>query len=447
MSLFKKRSEPYCLVLSGGGAKGIFHIGAWKALKELGIEANAFIGNSVGAIIAGFLAQGNDEKLYEIAENLSLDFFINIPENLIENGELKISLKHLSDFSAFYKKSFIGGGIDTSPLRKVLTESLDEELIRKSGNDLGVVTFNLSDMKAKEVLLEQMEEGTLIEYLMASSAFPGFAHPVIDGKKFIDGGVYDNIPYKLARSRGYKKIIIIDISGLGRNKRPNIEGSETIYIKNSINMGGVLDFNRKFLNDFLELGYLDTMKTFGKLKGYNYFIVPDRKYENLLSDLLEERRTEKILEPYLDDKIKDQPISIELKIRSILPNHMGKDRGILYSLLDCCASIFKLDRVVKYSVEELFELLKKEIIRDEEKLSYLDNVQTESETKQLIQRLDMIVKKTTPLDSLKESPYHNIQVIDKVLKDKKTGRLLQRSLHSLYPELNPGLFFLELFGK
>ncbi|RKX97983.1 MAG: hypothetical protein DRZ90_04450, partial [Spirochaetes bacterium] len=53
----------YCLVLSGGGAKGVYHIGVWKALKELGIQVDAFIGNSIGAVISAFLAQGLDEVL------------------------------------------------------------------------------------------------------------------------------------------------------------------------------------------------------------------------------------------------------------------------------------------------------------------------------------------------------------------------------------------------
>ena len=54
--MFRKNLR-YCLVLAGG-AKGVYHIGAWKALQEMDVKVNAFIGNSIGAIIAGFLAQG-----------------------------------------------------------------------------------------------------------------------------------------------------------------------------------------------------------------------------------------------------------------------------------------------------------------------------------------------------------------------------------------------------
>lgn len=446
MGKLLKKEKPYCLVLSGGGAKGIYHIGAWKALKELGVEVNAFIGNSIGAIIAGFLAQGNEEKLYFIGDNITMDYLIKIPEQFIENGELKMNLKHLSSFGSFYSEIFTNGGFDTSPLKKLLDESLDEDLIREKGFDLGVVTFNISDLKAKNIFLEEMEEGTVIDYLMASSAFPGFHNPIIKGKKYIDGGVYDNIPYGLAKSRGYKRIIIIDISGMGVNKRPNIEGTETIYIKNSINMGGVLDFNRDFLSRFSELGYLDTMKTFGVLKGRGYFIEPDRKWEKIFAEILDDPKTLAILTPYLDIK-KDSQKSTELKVRSILPQAMKHNRDdLFYNLLDCCAEIFRLEKVHKYTIDEMIKMLKSQSEIEDRKLHYLDEVRSRSETRTMLRHINMIRKKTSVRESLKDTPYHGHRITEKILQGR-TGRLLKKGLYIVYPELSGGLFFIELINN
>jgi len=50
--------KPYCLVLSGGGSKGVYHIGGRRALRDLGVSVHAYVGNSIGSIIAAFLAQG-----------------------------------------------------------------------------------------------------------------------------------------------------------------------------------------------------------------------------------------------------------------------------------------------------------------------------------------------------------------------------------------------------
>ena len=67
-------SKTYCLVLSGGGAKGMYHIGVWRALQELEVPVNAFIGNSIGAIISAFLAQGLYKELEEIGTALDATY-------------------------------------------------------------------------------------------------------------------------------------------------------------------------------------------------------------------------------------------------------------------------------------------------------------------------------------------------------------------------------------
>jgi len=436
-------------VLSGGGAKGVYHIGAWKALRELGIEVNAFMGNSIGAIIAGFLAQGNEEKLYFIGDNITIDYLLKIPEQLLEKGGLKMSFKNMDAIGRFYRDAFQSGGLDTSPLKKLLDESIDEEQIRNSGKDLGVVTFNISDLKAREVFIEEMERGTLIDYLMASSAFPGFHNPVISGKKYIDGGVYDNIPYRLARARGYRKIITIDISGMGVNKRPNIEGTNTVYIKNSVNMGGVLDFSREFLDSFRELGYLDTMKTFGVLKGIGYFITPDRKMEKRFEEILTDPLSVALLTPYLKES-DEESHPVDMKIRSLLPPSMKHNReDLLYSFLECCAVIFRLEKIHQYSVEEMIETIRECQKKEERKLGFLDSVKSRSESRYLVKVIRTVLKEKSVRENLNEAPYYNMRFAEKILGGPAgtRGAVIIKGLHSIYPELQSALFFLELINK
>lgn len=449
MNRLSGKENPWCLVLSGGGAKGIYHVGAWKALRELGVTVDAFVGNSIGAIIAGFLAQGNEEKMYYIGDNITVDYLLKIPGELSENGELKMSLQNMKAIRKFYGDAFRKGGLDTTPLKKMLDESLDEELIRKSGNDLGVVTFNLSDMKPREIFLDEMEPGTVIDYIMASSAFPGFHNPVIRGKKYIDGGIYDNLPYSMARSRGYRRIIVIDISGMGVNRRPNIEGTETIYIKNSLNMGGVLNFNRNFLNRYRRLGYLDTLRTFGALKGTLFFMERDRKWEKRFVELLEDPGVIASLVPFLEKEYADD-IPYLLRIRSILPKSMRhKKEELLYSFLDCCAVSFRLDRIHRYTVEEMINLICKRKEEEEKKLKSLDAVKSRSDIRLLLKRINLIRKDREMRETLKDVPYFNIRLSEKLINKSITlqGRLIRRGLHAIYPELKGALFFLENLNK
>jgi len=268
----KHLDEGWCLVLSGGGAKGVYHLGVWKALKELGIRVDGVVGTSIGALVAALLAQGAEDALEVIVGSLSLGSLLNLPPELLADGQLKIDGASLDTLRNLTRSVVEKKGLDTAPLRRLLVDRVDEEAIRRSGVDLGLVTINLSEFSPREVFLEDMAPGSLVDYLMASSAFPGFEPPVIQGQRYLDGGLYDNVPYAVARRRGWRRLVVSDISGVGVNRKPDVEGAVTAWGRNSIKMGGVLDFDRGFLNDYQALGHLDTLRTFGRLHGRWYFL-------------------------------------------------------------------------------------------------------------------------------------------------------------------------------
>ncbi|MCK4516159.1 MAG: patatin-like phospholipase family protein, partial [Spirochaetaceae bacterium] len=315
----------------------------WRALQELGVPVNAFIGNSIGAIISAFLAQGLYTELEEIGDTIGIDTIMNLPDELVEEGRLQIDRTRLAAVRRFSKNTLERRAIDTSPLRSLVYDRIDEDKIRRSGIDLAVVTFNVSDLKPREVFIEEMEHGQLREYILASAAFPGFDQPVIEGKKHIDGGVYNNLPYNLAISRGYKNIIVVDVSGIGVNRRINTKGTNTIYIKNSVDIGGVLSFDRETLNRLRTLGYLDTMKALGRVVGNRYFVDLDEGREQKFGLFLARK-----FGPRYRARI------AELKV---LPPSLRHERHLLYPLLDSTASAMRLDRVKRYSYLELCEAI------------------------------------------------------------------------------------------
>lgn len=268
----KSLDRGYCLVLSGGGAKGVYHLGVWKALKELGIGVEAVVGTSIGALAGALMVQGADDALEVIVGSLSLEMVVDLPPELLHEGRLRLDKRALAAAQDVFRKAVNRGGLDTGPLRRLLGQAIDEQAIRASGLDLGLVTVHLGDFSPRELFLDHIEPGRLVDYLMASAAFPGFESPVIGGQKFLDGGLYDNVPYAAARNRGHRRLIVSDARGLGLNRRPEIAGTVTALIQASVPMGGVFDFDREFLNAYQLLGYLDTLRTFGRLGGRWYFL-------------------------------------------------------------------------------------------------------------------------------------------------------------------------------
>lgn len=340
----------YALVLAGGGAKGIYQIGVWKALRELDICYDVVVGSSIGAINGALMAQNDWDSAFELWRTVTLEKILELPPHA-----------GMKDFFVGVIKNF---GVSAAPLKQLLERHIDETKIRTSGIRYGLTTFNLSRLRQEELFIEEIPEGELIPYLLAATAFPGIKTQSIHGKRCIDGGIADNIPFQIVRDSGYKNIIVVDISGLGRNKIPDYEGVNLIYIKNSIDFGkfstlfGVFDFESEFLERFSRLGYLDTLKVFGRCFGIDYFIEEDEcalkareKLQNI--GLLEEYR--RLMPKNLRYYIKP-----EIAVADVLAKHFNFERIVLYRFEEISRLIrskFNENPSLKNKIGNLFEKL------------------------------------------------------------------------------------------
>ncbi|MCX7820160.1 MAG: patatin-like phospholipase family protein [Brevinematales bacterium] len=353
--------EKYALVLAGGGAKGSYQIGVWKAFKEIGVKFDAILGVSVGSLNGVLMAQNLYNEAVELWNNIKLEDIVYIPEK-VKNFKLTDVLSF--DFVKNIKKliELIGKqkGFDSSPLYKLITKYTDEKKIRKSKIDFGLITYRISDFTPSILFLEDIPEGKLKDYLLASASLPGFRPTKIGEHEFIDGGVYNNVPYSIMKARGYKKIIVIDISGLGLKGDLNIEGTETIYIKNSIDFGNILDFRPSFIKNFMELGYLDTLKTFEKIDGIYYFYKKDHHFKNLLNDyFLSESNIKKISTIFNTNTL------FKETIKNYLPEKIKYNKYISISLTEHTARLLDIPIIKLYTLKELTEEI---ILKVESKL-------------------------------------------------------------------------------
>ncbi|MFA7532840.1 MAG: patatin-like phospholipase family protein [Tissierellaceae bacterium] len=200
----------YGLVLEGGGAKGSYHIGVYKALMEEGIDIGGVVGTSIGALNGAMIVQGDYDKCYELWSRISYSMVIDVDDREIEK---LMELRPIRENFPFIKekiKSFIGDkGFDITPLKALLEEYIDEEKIRSSHMEFGIVTINLSEFKPLYIFLEDIPEGELTHYLLASAYLPFFKSERIRGKRYLDGGFYDNLPYRMLLNKGYKDLILI----------------------------------------------------------------------------------------------------------------------------------------------------------------------------------------------------------------------------------------------
>ena len=247
------------LVLAGGGSRGSYHIGVWKALRELGVGFDIVTGTSVGALTGGIIAQGDFETAERVFSSITDEDVIALPEE-----------KRLAEITEFVAHVAKTGGVDVSPLAKLVSGCIDEEKVRASGIKFGLITIRLDGLTPLEITLDEMPKGTLVDYMLASAAFfPGFEPKDIGGERFVDGGSFNNLPIGLAEDLGATDIIAVDLEAIGV-MRPYSGGLPVRYIRSYWPLGNIVKFDAESAVRNIRLGYLDTMKAFRRLEGYAY---------------------------------------------------------------------------------------------------------------------------------------------------------------------------------
>lgn len=266
----------YGLVLAGGGARGAFQAGVIKALLDNGYKFDGVAGTSIGALNGVMVVQEEFEKSIDLWQNMEFSRLFDLEDEYLD----KILNKKIDKDSIKYlyqklKEAISNHGIDTTKIRNLLYEYIDEEKVRRSSTDFGIVTVSTSERRAYEIFKEDIPQGKLADYIMASANFPGFQKVVIDNKSFIDGGIYDNLPINLLAEKGYKDIIAITTGGRGiatRKRKVKDKSINITYINPTHKTGNTLNFSKLSVQQSLNIGYLDGMKMIKGYKGDKLYI-------------------------------------------------------------------------------------------------------------------------------------------------------------------------------
>ena len=278
MKLQLDTSKVYAIALEGGGAKGAYEVGVWKALAEAGVQFEAVAGTSVGALNGAMMVMGELEQAVRLWENISFSQVFEADDVQLQ----KLYAHRLSevDFKTLLKdviEIIREGGLDIEPLRSLLSQWVDEDKIRASEKKLFLVTYSLTDKKELDMDADDLEQGKLQDMLLASAYVPLFRRKKLDGKDYVDGSVYNIVPISSLLERGYRDIIVIRIFGVGFEKRTKIpEDANIITVAPRERLGGVLQFEAKQSRRLLQLGYFDGLRMLYGLSGEQYYI--DRQW-------------------------------------------------------------------------------------------------------------------------------------------------------------------------
>lgn len=349
------------LVLGGGGSKGAYEIGVWRALQELQIKVDIVTGTSIGAMIGVMVVQGQYEECCELWKSLKVDDVIANGVNLDFDLELLMSQK--DRYKTIMQTYVTHKGADISPFVKLLHRMFDKQRFFSSPIDYACMSVNISKRKPQSFDKDDMKYMDPCDAILASaSCFPAFPLMKIGEDYFIDGGYHDNVPIALARSKGADVIIAVDLKSVGTLKVKDPQ-SDVVYIEPLVPLGSFLLFDHDVILRNMELGYQDAMKKLGKYDGYVYTFEKDTNEFDYF-EVSFQRYCESFAFPI------KQPQCSQM-YHSILKDHLSntlKDVGEYaypaLRILEMCALLFDLDDIGIYTFHDFIALLKDTIKND-----------------------------------------------------------------------------------
>ncbi|MGL4483625.1 MAG: patatin-like phospholipase family protein [Anaerovoracaceae bacterium] len=384
------------LVLGGGGSRGAYEIGVYKALVEAKYPIDIICGTSVGALNAGIILGGGLEAGLEVWSKISNDMVISLTEEeraKIDNNSIPI-----------YAKEFIANkGMDFEPLKNLLKKEIDVDKVKNSKIGMGMVTFDLKKGKAVYITKEDIQRDEIIDYMLASAAcFPAFKPYPINGEAFIDGGYADNVPTALAEKMGATDYFAIDLQCVGtisKRSKEILKGDNCKLVKSHWDLGNFLVFNKDIAAKNIDLGYLDGKKKLGEYDGNTYTFEKGtfKKFEDenyseiikLLSDI-------KLLDSITSKNIIDTSLKI---YRQRLLGEYQEDKKVRKKILqtdaEICGENFGIDHLKVYNIEDFNNAIRAKVIESREENAKI---------------LDMKVQMSLPaiIKMLSEMYYENV---------------------------------------
>lgn len=222
------------LVLSGGGAKGLAHVGALKVIDSLGVRIDYVAGTSMGAIVGSLYASGYSGKQIDSIfkrvdfDEILSDYTPRASKTLYERVNTEKYAVSLP-FDNFKVKlpSALSRGQNTFNLLSKLTLHINDI---EHFSDLPIPFFCMAtNIETGQSVL--LDKGSLAQAVKASGAFPSLFQPVvIDNQLLIDGGVTNNYPIDELKARGVDIVIGVDVQD-GLSNRIDLSSAPEILFQ------------------------------------------------------------------------------------------------------------------------------------------------------------------------------------------------------------------------
>jgi NTE family protein len=242
------RSRGFSLVLGGGGARGLAHIGVLRVLEKEGLVPRLLVGTSMGAIIGGMYAQRPyadvvEERIKRLIKSrpfrrIIMDAFSNdgAPDGL---GTVSALYGRMKRGYGFLKSAWSTGIVELPVLMDFLSHLLDDLPIQECVIPFAAVSCDL--MAGREVVCR---EGSILTAVAASSAIPGVVSPVnVNGRFLVDGAPTGTVPVRATRRLSARPILAVSVTKSVQGTKPMRNAIDVVLRAGAIARMQVTDLN------------------------------------------------------------------------------------------------------------------------------------------------------------------------------------------------------------
>lgn len=244
------QSDTYALCLGGGGGKGAYQLGVYRALAEYGImdKVSAISGTSIGAINAVLFACNSPDRSDEAWKQIHFETVFDVDPELMFNDK--------------------PGFMSRREMLKLMEGYLDYDKLSDGGIKIFASIAECTPdgpRTAEYVDLTGRDKNEINTVVMASSTLPFLYESVTyNGREYCDGGLADNVPIQPLYDNGYRHIIVCGLNQESKKDISSYEDADIIEIYPSVSLGDLIDGTLNFSADSIKfrslLGYRDTMR-------------------------------------------------------------------------------------------------------------------------------------------------------------------------------------------
>ena len=237
-SLSAQPKPRVAVVLSGGSALGLAHVGALKVIEQAGIPIDMIVGTSMGAIVGGLYAVGySPDQLDSIVTKLDWTTVLSEQRDSLGDHYNLLKRQRFPFWIGFDSKGIsLGAGLlEGQNVLSLFTELTLHDLSVRDFDKLPVPYRAVAtDITTGEKIV--ISHGSIADAMRASMSLPGIFRPyTLDGRELVDGGIADNMPVDVAREMGADIVIAVE-SGSGKPTSPDFLTSSVAITTQTLNI-------------------------------------------------------------------------------------------------------------------------------------------------------------------------------------------------------------------